>query len=212
MGNDAARSGTTVSPAGPPVRLNPSRPSLVIVTTCQLSKRKAAPGSIESKASRPCDTTRSVPPRWLASDPTAPTQRRVPSGARLTGSLSIRVVRLTLPVRVSMSVRVPLRVLPLQSPSAPYASSCGAAGIAILVTEPEPTSTFETVRSGRLATQTAPPPTVTPTGPLPTGIAWTTWFRTGSTRRSSPDSSLVTQRLPRPYAIRLGVWSSRIVA
>ena len=67
-GSDVAKSGTSVRPAGPPACLNPTRPSFVIVSTCQLCWRIAAPGSIESKVSLPCESTpcertRSVPPR-----------------------------------------------------------------------------------------------------------------------------------------------------
>ena len=123
-------------------------------------------------------------------------------------------VRLTRPFSVSTSARLPSSVLALQSPPSANASSVGAPSMAIFVTEPEAGSTRE-IRygpEGVLATnQTAPWPTVTPVGPLPTAMVCDTAFAAGSIRSKRPDSSLVTDTDPSPAAMPLGLWRRRTV-
>ena len=63
----------------------------------------------------------------------------------------------------------------------------------------------DSVPSWRLTTHTAPSPTASALGPLPTLIARTTAPVRGSMRVTVPASSLATQSAPAPAAIALGI-------
>src|SRR5258708_10149680 len=65
---------------------------------------------------------------------------------------------------------------------------------------PAPGLTSDTVPSSSLATQTSPPPTVTPAGPRPTGMRSLT-CPAGSTRSRRSSAASVTHTAPPPAAI-----------
>jgi hypothetical protein len=78
------------------------------------------------------------------------------------------------------------------APSA-QASSAGLTSSRIVaVARPSCGSIRVMVLSSPLATQTAPPPTQMPLGPLPTGMVLTAWFVAGEIHETVPSRLLTT--------------------
>src|SRR2546426_4128814 len=196
-GSDTARSGTSCVPSLPPARLNPVRPSPVMLSSDHESVSYATLVSTES-------TTRSVrivsvPPRWPAPDARTPTRTLPFTTATPLGRLPTSILRTTGFVRGSIRATVPPNSLLTQIPPAPTAMPLGPSPTGIVAaTVFFLGSIRETVPSRSFATQMEPSPNAIPLGPLPTAILWTTLPPTGSMRETLLPDVLVAQRARPP--------------